>query len=222
MEATMEIPSEIAEIIEDALTDPHQREWSLQGFGMMRLCLDDAREWRLHVWDSRYRKACVDSIHNHPWDFQSRVLSGALVNRRYLVHPFGWDDGEGGPERPTHWQTEILCGEGASTVGERVPVVLEEQPLEIYVGKPGMNFPTPFVQPKVSDYSQRWDEVHDTEYLDGTVSIVRRSFSREDRDHALVYVPDFREWVDAEPRPATEEEIANIITSAAERWTHQD
>lgn len=193
------IPYSIRAEIQDAILRPHRggRRWTLQGFGMLRTYLGDAEEWRLHVWDSRFRVPGVTDVHDHPWDFASRVLAGVLVNRRFNVVP----------GRPTHWRTSIECGEDAHVVGEAEPVHLLTRSIEVYSAS----------HERFRSYRQAADEIHVTESLDGTVSVVRRSF-HEDRDHASVFVPDGEEWIDAIPRRASGDEIDEILTLACGRW----
>ena len=60
--------------------------WSIQGFGMLRCYL--TKEVRLHVWDSSFAVRCVSTIHDHPWDFTSLIVSGAVKQYRFTeVHP---------------------------------------------------------------------------------------------------------------------------------------
>lgn len=60
------------------------------GFAKIQICQNSMNGSRLtlHVWSSQY----VDGdIHNHRWDFSSRVLSGTVVNTLYcgLASPTG-------------------------------------------------------------------------------------------------------------------------------------
>jgi hypothetical protein len=57
------------------------------GFAKIRL-LGDVGHWalRIHFWSGAAR---VTDVHNHSWDFASRVLVGALVERQHHVVGFG-------------------------------------------------------------------------------------------------------------------------------------
>jgi len=186
--------AEASEIATDVLRDPLAREWSLQGFGMLRTYLNSHD--RLHVWDSRYRAPAVSTIHDHPWDFKSVVVSGVLANHRYVLADAS--EGEG-----THLSSSIKCGPGGGLVGE---------PRHVTLVRLGL----PQVFRAGSVYRQRAAEIHETNATDGTVTIVRRSFL-SDSDHAVVAWPIGREWGSAEPRPATREEVLDIVASAR-RW----
>src|ERR1043165_7302417 len=63
------------------LEHAHSFEWQAQGLGMLRTYI--TREIRLHVWDSELRAPNASDIHDHPFHFESLVLSGRLLNQRY-------------------------------------------------------------------------------------------------------------------------------------------
>lgn len=71
-----------------------------------------------------------------------------------------------------------------------------------------------------NSYSQKHDEIHESQPEDGTVTIVVRSF-KQDTEHARVYWPKGNEWVSAEPRPATEKEVIDITRASLARWFAQ-
>jgi hypothetical protein len=164
--------------------------WSLQGFGMLRLYL--SKDVRLHVWDKRFQVPNVSLIHTHPWDFTSRIVVGVMRNTRFM-------EGRGNP----HMKSQIGCGVGGGLVGtpERVSLI--------------GGFPERFSGGGV--YHQRATEIHASDYDDGTVTVVTRAV-RGDPDHADVYWPDGEQWVSAEPRPATPDEVASIIGYSLQRW----
>jgi hypothetical protein len=165
-------------------------EWSLQGLGMFRLYL--SRAVRLHVWDSRFAVPNVSTIHDHPWHFSSLVLSGQLTNRIL-------EQTEG---EPTHHRQRLLCGVGGHLLGEKEDVRLELGALEIY---------------QIGDrYHEDARDLHESNPEDGTITLVRREFLK-DPDHALVCFPLGTEWVSAEPRPATREEVRAMAKLALER-----
>jgi len=62
--------------------------WRMQDTGLLGLRLDDRREYRLHVWDPGF---CVGDppVHDHPYDFTSTIIAGALTNTRYEEDPAG-------------------------------------------------------------------------------------------------------------------------------------
>src|SRR5258708_2442216 len=88
-------------------SDPEQRGWSVQGFGMMRTYIgppDNPKEYRLNIWDRELAVPNVSTIHDHPWHFDSIVIGGAFVNQRFH---FSTDY-----DRATHVYTTIKTGEG--------------------------------------------------------------------------------------------------------------
>jgi hypothetical protein len=197
---TFTATSLVKPLVKSILEHPHDREWSLQGFGMLRTYL--APELRLHVWDARSKVPFVSEIHTHPWNFHSYVVAGLVYNIRYERKLFGvkFVMGDEGPFR----EQEILCGEGGhETDKEAELVLLRPDPTEIV--REG------------EQYTQRAHEIHRSQPEDGTVTIIEREFL-DDADHAFVYVPRDNDWVSAEPRPATPNEVEAITRNALSRW----
>lgn len=179
-------------LVENILHHPHDFDWSIQGLGMMRVYL--APMVRLHIWDRSLWVAGVSPVHTHPWDFDSLIVAGRMHNRRYQSDEY---DGQ-------EWnRVKIKCGEDACTVEEPTKVILCEQPLESY----GVN----------QRYTQSADEIHWSLPEDGTVTICTR-IPKADRDHAFVYWRGKGPWVDAKPRPATPEEVHEIVNRSLAAW----
>lgn len=170
-------------------------KWSLQGFGMLRLYL--APDVRLHVWSESHRAKDVSLIHDHPWHFTSHVLSRGITNIRYRLEPDG--------NAHTHVTERIRCGPGGGALGNARLVRLVAQEHEIV--------------PAGARYSQRSYEIHESYPRDGAVSIIHRTLdTTADTEHAWVYYPIDKNWVSAEPRDATREEVINITTNALRLW----
>lgn len=187
-------------LLHEILRYPYGRDWSVQGLGMMRLYLSD--EVRLHIWHSSLVVPNVTDIHEHPWDFESLVLCGEVRNHRYI----GAEEGRG----EAYYRDTLLCGTG-NLAGDPDPVWIQ----------PWFSDDRPSVYGPNRTYSQRFDEVHRTEFDDGTVTLVWRKFVNEDRDHASVYWKRGEQFVSAEPRPATVGEIILVCGSAIEQLTRQ-
>jgi len=181
---------ELAELV---LQSPSRFRWSLQGFGMLRFYI--TQELRLHIWDSAFRVGAVSGIHTHPWHFVSTVLCGRLTQYRYT------EETNGGKAFKRY---VIRAGEGGGLEGEPDHVLLAQSPLEVV--HPGQQ------------YCQRAEEIHLSVPDDGTMTIVHRELA-DPRfpDHAYVYVPADEEWVSAEPREATREEVEAICERALDR-----
>lgn len=171
-------------------------EWSLQGFGMLRHYLTPTV--RLHLWDSRFKVKDVSTIHDHPWDFRSYIVSGVVGQHRFreLASPLAAD------AFTVYARTRIRCGPGGCATGAPDVVPLERLPLEVYEAGRW--------------YEQRAEEIHESLPVDGTVTLVERHF-KTDTEHANVYHATPR-WVSAEPRPATRDEIAAFRQAALDRW----
>jgi hypothetical protein len=167
-------------------------DWSVQGFGMMRTYLDEKHEWRLHIWDNRLRNPAVSAIHNHPWSFQSWILSGSLINQRYARSKH--------PHAEKYKYGRIKCGENAYLLGEPEDHYLIGLPQERYI--------------TCQTYSQLSFEIHQTFGSFNAITLVKREFLLAP---AFLDVADcyWKEgpWVDAAPRPATSEEIEKVLGS---------
>ena len=156
--------------------DSKPREWSAQGFGMLRTYLPGNR--RLHVWTKAVYVPRATLLHTHPWDFTSTVLRGVIHNFK-----FARVAGE-----PTHNEYQLKCGQGACLVSEPSPVRLEQiWAQSICTG---------------GEYSQTYDEIHETVAEEGTVTIIDRTL-RRDADYAQTFCLNGENFVSAEPRPAT-------------------
>lgn len=187
-------------LVQKLLEQPLALDWTLQGLGMLRTYL--APEVRLHVWDPDFKFVedgeVASELHTHPWDFESVIIAGCVRNYRF-VESDGTSEETGGAI-PVKRQT-IKCGEGGGLIGEPVDTFLTEQPTETY--REG------------DTYTQEAHEIHKSLPEPGTVTIIERNFLR-DTEHAYVYFK--REWVSAEPRPATTDEIHAICNGALEKW----
>lgn len=187
-------------LVKAILEHPEGHEWSLQGFGMLRTYLGADRNLRLHVWDSRFKVEGVDELHTHPWNFHSYVVAGKVINTRYEKKMIGKGFAVEGD--PYHEQ-EILCGEGGHKTDTSRPVALRADRPETIT--------------ECGTYSQLAHEIHRSQPADGTVTIIEREFL-DDADHAFVYIPMGAEWVSAEPRAASDEEVKAICSNALETW----
>ncbi len=176
------------------LTNAHAYEWSLQGMGMLRLHLPN--DWRLHVWDSRFRKPGVSMIHDHlQWALESTIIAGQLTNRRYRIVLDATN------AKPYLFAT-LKPGYGCYFKHEPQPCMLSAELPRTY--GPG------------ESYSQRPEEIHETDALDGTVTLMRKRVT--DDESARVFWPAGTEWGSAEPRRATADEVATITGDALRKW----
>lgn len=178
-------------------------EWSVQGFGMLRTCLDPDKRFRLNIWDSSLAVPNVSVIHDHPWDFDSVVLAGEFTNVRYDVLSINWPQTSQG-EQVFH-RAMIKCGPGGGMENAAIDTVAL-RPRRPEIITPGHT------------YSQYAAEIHASLYVDGTVTLNDRK-RKADPDHAFVFWPYGQEWVDAEPRPATKAEC-DAITRACILMDH--
>jgi hypothetical protein len=171
-------------------------EWSLQGFGMLRLHLD--YDVRLNVWDSRYRVPNVSLMHTHPWNFKSVVVAGRLNNTRYWKTPPKVEI----LESSVFEYAVIKPGLGGGLREHLGILRLRAYPIETF--KEG------------ESYEQVHDEIHISDPSDGTVTVNERQ--RVGDDLAYVYWPAGTEWVSAEPRPGKLHEVRDITEAALKKW----
>jgi hypothetical protein len=165
-------------------------EWSLQGFGMLRLHLSD--EVRLNVWDSRYRVPKVSMMHTHPWNFTSIVIAGVLINTRFSFNLRGAE----------YNYALIKPGPGGGLREDLGTIHLLHHRFEYYT--------------EGDVYQQVHNEIHTSSPELGTVTLNIRE--RVGDDIARVYWPAGEQWVSAEPRKATKEEVEDIVSHSLQRW----
>lgn len=182
-------------LVRNVLENPAGREWSVQGFGMMRTYIDPQKVYRLNVWDSRFQVPGVSTIHDHPWDFISWIMGGQFTNRRYVED---YTRGEFYDHALIHTG---IGGDNSDTMrGKTAGIVrLRAEPDEVY--QPG------------DTYRQVAEEIHASLYTNGTVTLNER-VRRPDGDHAKVYWPQGQQWVDAQPRLATPSEVSQVLALA--------
>lgn len=176
------------------LEHAHDFEWTSQGFGFIRAYYGDNKKWRLNVWHSSLRVPNVSTIHDHPWDFTSFIIGGEIGNTKYEV-------GMKAPDTTLYRSQTIKTGVGGGPMKNYAPYYLRRKETKVY--RAG------------EYYKQSHDEIHETTYTNGAVSLnVRRVAG--DGDHAMVFWPDETEWVDAIPKPATDYAVAYITNVALE------
>ncbi len=192
----------VADVLEQAISNPGGREWTLQGFGMFRTYFANGSV-RLHLWDPEKAVPGVSEMHTHPWDMASLIVAGNIYNTRFIEATGDEEDLPEWAVLTPMWRQSIRCGMGGGLEGDPEPVKVYAQPQECYVDG--------------EIYHQLAHEIHVSRPLRGTITLVERNFGA-DTEHAYVYFDD--EWVSAEPRVATNDEIAEIATWALEERFH--
>lgn len=173
--------------------------WQYQGFGMLRM-YPDGRRTRFNVWMPSLAVPGVSLIHNHPWNFRSLVVSGVLINQQYYIA----EPGRGKP----YDGTSYLCGMIRPGPGGGLSLPIKK--VQLVEGSTG-------VYVAGQTYSQKWNEIHRTSPKEGTITINERVVPKGRPDMAEVFWPEGTDWVSAEPRPATQEEVKQMA-EAALRW----
>lgn len=184
--------------VKDVLLNWKDHQWQMQGFGMLRTYLPGEGEPRLQIWDQRLAQPGNNTVHDHPWNFESHIYAGVLWNQRYFIdrrHSFHgqmWEE---------HFITPGVGG--GLTEKKSHPVRLAPQQLEMYAKDEG--------------YGQTWSELHLSRYLNGTVTLITRERARPS-DSASSFSNGRVPWSFFEPRPATQEEILRTITYSLLEW----
>lgn len=189
-------------IVKHILENADKFTWTLQGFGMLRTYLPN--DVRLHVWDDRYAVKNVSVIHDHPWDFDSRVIVGSVLNWTYkLVKPNVGNHAELAAATPMIERT-IRPGEGLQTISEKEVLLRRTaNPSNEYLAG--------------ESYQQNAAMIHHSDPMRGTVTLVKRI--RADRpDVAHVYYRHAAGFVSAEPRKATPEEVSIICDNSLDKY----
>jgi hypothetical protein len=170
-------------------------QWTQQGFGFLRTKIENVG--RIHVWDSSLATRYVSSIHTHPWSFESTIISGELINQKYLI-------GQGERWQPNYQSQCIATGEGGGLLNESKAVCLIPEQPELYTA--GMF------------YRQESSEIHRTIAQDGTVTLLTRP-QGPPLEEATVFWPIGTHWVSAEPVPAAYYNVQRAIEYAIARWS---
>jgi hypothetical protein len=160
--------------------------WRMQDIGLMSLRLDDRREYRLHLWDP---SSIVGDppIHDHPYDFTSDVIVGALTNTRYVEDPTGDE----------HLRFRYSVG---AEDDRRSDTVRLSTTAETFT--------------EGGEYRQLAHELHASWQLPGTVTVIRCSWA-EPRE-LTVCLGDEGSWRSGQAREATREEIKMFAAKALE------
>jgi hypothetical protein len=169
------------------LEHAHSYPWRMQDIGLLGLRLDDHRQYRLHVW-APSRGIGLSPIHDHPFDFVSRIVVGELTNARYVEDPTG-----------VKYLRERYSPSDESR--RTADIVLLSSTSETY--REG------------DEYAQFAHELHDSHQLPGTVTVLRRAF--KDVSELTVCGMEDRPWISGVARPATPTEVEDI-TSQALTW----
>lgn len=185
-------PMEILARAGMVLDRPLDFAWTVQGFGMLRTYLDEEKRWRLNVWTPALRVPDVSEIHDHPWSFRSWVLLGQLTNIRFKVAA------QNATFAKAFHHVTIKTGEGGGPVGAPDTVYLAAQKPEVYSSG--------------DSYEQIAQEVHLTKTLPGTVTLNDRTPPTPEHTANVFWLSG--DWVNAEPRPATPEEVLAAVALA--------
>ncbi len=154
--------------------------------GLLGLRLDDRRECRLHVWDSTGNVE-DPPVHNHPYDFTSRIIVGELTNTRYEEDPAGDE------------YLRFRYPPAAEALRRSDTVTLSAAATTFTEG---------------GQYGQLAHELHASWQLPGTVTVIRCSWV--DASDLTVCLRDASSWRSGQARDATRDEIKTVVSKALE------
>ncbi len=175
-------------LVRTILERAQEYPWKIQELGLLSLRLDEHKEHALHVW-APPGFVGPPPIHDHPYEFTSKIIVGELANTRYVEDPSGEPYLR---ERYTRADETVRRADHVRLVGETA------------VHAPG------------EEYAQLAQELHDSVQIPGTVTLLRRRFV--DVDELTVCRPDGAPWVTGAARLATSSEIASITALALSRF----
>jgi hypothetical protein len=164
--------------------------WVLQEIGLLGLRLDDRREYRLHVWDPS-SSVGEPPIHDHPFDFTSTVIAGEMTNTRYKEDALGVEYCRvryTPPNEADRSRDTVRLSGTATTFTEG------------------------------AQYHQLAHELHDSRQLPGTVTIIRRTFTK-DVSELTVCTREGAGWISGESRPAALADVKRITAAALELFS---
>lgn len=182
-------------LVSSILRDSH-REWTVQGFGFLRTYFGPPelpKKYRLNLWDSKFTILNVSTIHDHPWDFKSLIVAGRFQNIKYkaFTNPY-----------PSHTYAMIKTGiQSDLKLKEVKNVYLLQDSNERYS--------------EGDTYSQKANEIHETKFEDGSVTLNERI---GDTEQARVFWKYSTDWVDAIPRIAQQEEVRLAVEQSLDKW----
>lgn len=188
------------QLIHDRIMHPLDYEWRSHGIGMLRTYLDHARTVRLNCWHHALVNPGISTMHTHPWTLRSTIIAGRLSNVR-------WERVKPGDAGAQPWvEDRIPCGRVPdpefALKGEARTVYLRPLPVEIYT--------------QGQTYSQKPEEIHATDFVDGTATLMFRSGHDDDQTEASVFWPLGDQWGDAS-RETTVDDIVETISAVRQR-----
>lgn len=159
-------------VLRDVLRAPNDYEWTMHGLGMMRCYLDAERTVRLNLWHRALKTPGVSMLHTHPWALRSDVVCGVMTNYRY-------DRVEVGGE--PYNEAEIACGPAYRGIENVKGIVYLSRrgPEHICMGM---------------FYEQAPHEIHESDPLDGTATIMHRG---PENGLASIFWPEGSRYGDA-------------------------
>jgi hypothetical protein len=193
---------DLRKAIKDVLLNPHDREWTIQGFGFGRCYFGAGDRWRLNIWHDKFAMPNVSIIHDHPWDFRSWIISGEFTNQIYRMGTNVYDGYVQSARPPTHHCQYLRTGIGGGLIGDCYDVFLHAE--------------QPEYMKTAMTYKQGRKQIHASFPANGAVTLNdRRNRVGED---ARVFWPLGTHWVSAHPRVASKDEVNMLATYALARW----
>jgi hypothetical protein len=175
-------------LVRNILERAHQYPWKYQDIGLLSLRLDEQRNYRLHFWAP---DRCVGTapIHDHPFDFVSRIIVGEMTNARYVEDPSG----------ANYVRERYSPADEESRTTDHVQLTSEVETFK-----------------EGDEYSQTADALHDSHQLAGTVTVIHWETFYEVAELTVCRLDEKADWVSGTSRAATAE--VTDITKQSLTW----
>lgn len=204
---TMLPTPELVATVRAILAHPGGFDWKINGLGFIR-CDLDGDDYCLNVWDRRLCTIDRAVIHTHPWDLESLVLSGAVRNRQFHVGDNSLHI-HTNPHLATHYGVHIH-----TRPWDLDDAIADQKPALYELGKRETA-----VWSTDEGYRLARGEAHATDYLAGTVTLVRRT-NRDPSRRVGIWWPkdDGDVWNDPSTQTLDEDGIWNTCQLALATW----
>lgn len=188
------------ELIQVLRNDPLSFHWRGHGIGFIKAYTNPDKTERINIYDKRFIVPNITLHHDHPWHLTSRILAGELTNTRYQRLSTAHIEHDSTYE--TFHEGVINCANFRGIEAAPRMATLVAQKPEIY--RPN------------DTYMQFADEIHATEAIDGTVTLLRRMTPLNGNGTARVFWPLGTEYVDATIHELSTDDVHAAINKALE------
>lgn len=191
----------VQRVLRILIDEPLSLDWRVHGIGFIKAYVTPDKSTRLNIYNKKFITPGITIHHDHPWHLTSRILAGELTNTRFKRMKTTLDI-EASDEYEIFNEGVINC---ANFRG------VEDRPRLAYLAscKPEVYGPG-------KTYMQFADEIHKTEAVDGTVTLMRRTTALNGNGTARVFWPIGTQYVNADIPDFKKEDAEEAIAKAVE------